>query len=166
MQMIPELAVAVLACARIGAVHSVVFGAFSSDSLRDRINDSECKILVTQDTGVRGTKQTIPMKVNADNAVAATPSIDHVVVVSRTGEPVEMDANRDIWWHEAVSGVEANCEPEVMDSEDPLFILYTSGSTGKPKGVLHTTGGYLTYASFTHEMVFDCLLYTSPSPRD
>ena len=155
MQMIPELAVAVLACARIGAVHSVVFGAFSSDSLRDRINDSECKILVTQDTGVRGTKQTIPMKVNADNAVAATPSIDHVVVVSRTGEPVEMDANRDIWWHEAVSGVEANCEPEIMDSEDPLFILYTSGSTGKPKGVLHTTGGYLTYASFTHEMVFD-----------
>jgi acetyl-CoA synthetase len=155
MQMIPELAVAVLACARIGAVHSVVFGAFSSDSLRDRINDSECKILVTQDTGVRGTKQTIPMKVNADNAVAATPSIDHVVVVRRTGEPVEMDANRDIWWHEAVSGVEANCEPEVMDSEDPLFILYTSGSTGKPKGVLHTTGGYLTYASYTHEMVFD-----------
>ena len=155
MQMIPELAVAVLACARIGAVHSVVFGAFSSDSLRDRINDSECKILVTQDTGVRGTKQTIPMKVNADNAVAATPSIDHVVVVRRTGEPVEMDANRDIWWHEAVSGVEGNCEPEVMDSEDPLFILYTSGSTGKPKGVLHTTGGYLTYASFTHEMVFD-----------
>ena len=155
MQMIPELAVAVLACARIGAVHSVVFGAFSSDSLRDRINDSECKILVTQDTGVRGTKQTIPMKVNADNAVAATPSIDHVVVVRRTGEPVKMDANRDTWWHEAVSGVEANCEPEVMDSEDPLFILYTSGSTGKPKGVLHTTGGYLTYASFTHEMVFD-----------
>ena len=155
MQMIPELAVAVLACARIGAVHSVVFGAFSSDSLRDRINDSECKILVTQDTGVRGTKQTIPMKVNADNAVAATPSIDHVVVVRRTGEPIEMDTNRDIWWHEAVSGVEANCEPEVMDSEDPLFILYTSGSTGKPKGVLHTTGGYLTYASFTHEMVFD-----------
>ena len=155
MQMIPELAVAVLACARIGAVHSVVFGAFSSDSLRDRINDSECKILVTQDTGVRGTKQTIPMKVNADNAVAATPSIDYVVVVRRTGEPVEMDANRDTWWHEAVSGVEANCEPEVMDSEDPLFILYTSGSTGKPKGVLHTTGGYLTYASFTHEMVFD-----------
>ena len=155
MQMIPELAVAVLACARIGAVHSVVFGAFSSDSLRDRINDSECKILVTQDTGVRGTKQTIPMKVNADNAVTATPSIDQVVVVRRTGEPVDMNANRDTWWHEAVSGVEANCEPEVMDSEDPLFILYTSGSTGKPKGVLHTTGGYLTYASFTHEMVFD-----------
>ncbi len=155
MQMIPELAVAVLACARIGAVHSVVFGAFSSDSLRDRINDSECKILVTQDTGVRGTKQNIPMKTNADRAVSETPSIEHVVVVSRTGEPIEMDSDRDIWWHEAISGASANCKPEVMDSEDPLFILYTSGSTGKPKGVLHTTGGYLTYASFTHQIVFD-----------
>tara|TARA_A100001011_G_scaffold193563_2_gene202033 strand:+ start:5488 stop:7422 length:1935 start_codon:yes stop_codon:yes gene_type:complete len=155
MQMIPELAVAVLACARIGAVHSVVFGAFSSDSLRDRINDSECKVLVTQDTGVRGTKQNIPMKINADRAVSETPSIEHVVVVSRTGEPIEMDIDRDIWWHEAISGVSANCKPEVMDSEDPLFILYTSGSTGKPKGVLHSTGGYLTYASFTHQIVFD-----------
>jgi len=155
MQMVPELAFAVLACARIGAVHSVVFGAFSSDSLRDRINDSECKILITQDTGVRGTKQNIPMKVNADNAVAETPSIEHVIVVRRTGEPVNMDAERDLWWHEAISGVDSNCEPEVMDAEDPLFILYTSGSTGKPKGVLHTTGGYLTYAAFTHEMVFD-----------
>ena len=144
MQMIPELAVAVLACARIGAVHSVVFGAFSSDSLRDRINDSECKVLVTQDTGVRGTKQNIPMKINADRAVSETPSIEHVVVVSRTGEPIEMDIDRDIWWHEAISGVSANCKPEVMDSEDPLFILYTSGSTGKPKGVLHSTGGYLS----------------------
>ena len=155
MQMVPELAFSVLACARIGAVHSVVFGAFSSDSLRDRINDSECKILITQDTGVRGTKQNIPMKVNADNAVAETPSIEHVIVVRRTGEPVNMDAERDLWWHEAISGVDSNCEPEVMDAEDPLFILYTSGSTGKPKGVLHTTGGYLTYAAFTHEMVFD-----------
>jgi len=155
MQMIPELAIAVLACARIGAVHSVVFGAFSSDSLRDRINDSSCKILVTQDTGVRGTKQTIPMKVNADNAVAETPSIEHVIVVRRTGEPVNIDSVRDLWWHEATSGVDSVCEPEIMDAEDPLFILYTSGSTGKPKGVLHTTGGYLTYASFTHEMVFD-----------
>ena len=155
MQMIPELAFAVLACARIGAVHSVVFGAFSSDSLRDRINDSSCKILVTQDTGVRGIKQNIPMKVNADNAVVDTPSIEHVVVVRRTGEPVSMDSERDIWWHEATSGVDAECEPEVMNAEDPLFILYTSGSTGKPKGVLHTTGGYLTYASFTHEIVFD-----------
>ena len=155
MQMVPELAFAVLACARIGAVHSVVFGAFSSDSLRDRINDSECKILITQDTGVRGTKQNIPMKVNADNALENTPSIEHVIVVRRTGEPVAMDSDRDIWWHEAISGVDAKCEPEVMDAEDPLFILYTSGSTGKPKGVLHTTGGYLTYAAFTHEMVFD-----------
>ena len=155
MQMIPELAIAVLACARIGAVHSVVFGAFSSDSLRDRINDSECKILVTQDTGVRGTKQNIPMKANADQALFDTPSIEHVIVVRRTGEPVNMDAKRDLWWHEATSGVSARCEPVAMDSEDPLFILYTSGSTGKPKGVLHTTGGYLVYASFTHQMVFD-----------
>ena len=155
MQMIPELAIVVLACARIGAVHSVVFGAFSSDSLRDRINDSECKILVTQDTGVRGTKQNIPMKENADQALFDTPSIEHVIVVRRTGEPVNMDAKRDLWWHEATSGVSARCEPVAMDSEDPLFILYTSGSTGKPKGVLHTTGGYLVYASFTHQMVFD-----------
>jgi len=155
MQMIPELAIAVLACARIGAVHSVVFGAFSSDSLRDRINDSKCKVLVTQDTGVRGNKQNIPMKTNADNAVSQTPSIEHVVVVRRTGEHVTMNTNRDIWWHEAISGVTSDCPPEVMDSEDPLFILYTSGSTGKPKGVLHTTGGYLTYVSYTHEMVFD-----------
>ena len=155
MQMVPELAIAVLACARIGAVHSVVFGAFSSDSLRDRINHSECKILVTQDTGVRGTKQNIPMKTNADTALLETPSIEHVIVVRRTGQLVSMDPDRDIWWHEAISGVDANCEAEVMDAEDPLFILYTSGSTGKPKGVLHTTGGYLTYASFTHEIVFD-----------
>ena len=155
MQMIPELAIAVLACARIGAVHSVVFGAFSSDSLKERINDSKCKILVTQDTGVRGTKQNIPMKLNADKAVLDTPSIEHVIVVSRTGEPIEMDSNRDIWWHEAISNVSSKCDPEIMDAEDPLFILYTSGSTGKPKGVLHTTGGYLTYVSLTHELIFD-----------
>ena len=155
MQMVPELAIAVLACARIGAVHSVVFGAFSSDSLKDRINDSHCKILITQDTGVRGTKHNIPMKANADSAVAQTPSIEHVIVVCRTGESIEMDSDRDIWWHEAISDVSSICEPEIMDAEDPLFILYTSGSTGKPKGVLHTTGGYLTYVSFTHEMIFD-----------
>ena len=155
MQMVPELAIAVLACARIGAVHSVVFGAFSSDSLKDRINDSHCKILITQDTGVRGTKHNIPMKANADSAVAQTPSIEHVIVVCRTGESIEMDSERDIWWHEAISDVSPICEPEIMDAEDPLFILYTSGSTGKPKGVLHTTGGYLTYVSFTHEMIFD-----------
>ena len=155
MQMIPELAFAMLACARIGAVHSVVFGAFSADSLRDRINDSKCKILITQDTGVRGTKQNISMKANADNAVSDTPSIKYVIVVRRTGEKVFMDNHRDIWWHEAVSGMDAVCEPEEMDAEDPLFILYTSGSTGKPKGVLHTTGGYLVYTSYTHEMIFD-----------
>ena len=155
MQMIPELAIAILACARIGAVHSVVFGAFSSDSLRDRINDSNCKVLITQDTGVRGTKQNIPMKANADTALLDTPSIEHAIVVRRTGEIIKMDSVRDIWWHEAISGASSKCKPEIMESEDPLFILYTSGSTGKPKGVLHTTGGYLTYASYTHEMVFD-----------
>ena len=155
LQMIPELAISALACARIGAVHSIVFGAFSSDSLRERINDSECKILITQDTGVRGLKKNIPMKINADNALRNTPSIESVIVVRRTGEPVKMHQTRDLWWHEATSGVSAKCEPVAMDSEDPLFILYTSGSTGKPKGVLHTTGGYLVYASFTHQMVFD-----------
>lgn len=155
LQMVPQLPVAMLACARIGAVHSIVFGAFSADSLRDRINDSECKVLITQDTGVRGTKQTIPMKSNADNAVAQTPSIEHVIVVQRTGEPIEMSDKRDLWWHEEMGKADAVCPPEEMDAEDPLFILYTSGSTGKPKGVLHTTGGYLVYASYTHELVFD-----------
>ncbi len=155
MQMIPQLPVAMLACARIGAVHSVVFGAFSPDSLRNRINDSACKVLITQDTGVRGTKQNIPMKTNADKAVAETPSIEHVVVVQRTGETVAMVNERDLWWHEAMATAEAECKPEEMDAEDPLFILYTSGSTGKPKGVLHTSGGYLVYTSFTHENIFD-----------
>ena len=155
LQMIPELAISALACARIGAVHSIVFGAFSSDSLRERINDSECKILITQDTGVRGLKKNIPMKINADNALRDTPSIESVIVVRRTGEPVKMHQTRDLWWHEAISGVDSTCSPEMMESEDPLFILYTSGSTGKPKGVLHTTGGYLTYVSTTHEFVFD-----------
>ena len=155
MQMIPQLPIAMLACARIGAVHSVVFGAFSPDSLRDRINDSACKVLVTQDTGVRGTKQNIPMKTNADKAVTETPSIEHVIVVQRTGEAVEMVNERDHWWQEEMKTAEAECEPEEMNAEDPLFILYTSGSTGKPKGVLHTSGGYLVYTSFTHENIFD-----------
>ena len=155
MQMIPQLPVSMLACARIGAVHSVVFGAFSPDSLRDRINDSACKVLITQDTGVRGTKQNIPMKINADKAVAETPSIEHVIVVQRTGEPVAMVNERDLWWHKAMATAEVECKPEEMDAEDPLFILYTSGSTGKPKGVLHTSGGYLVYTSFTHEKIFD-----------
>ena len=155
MQMIPELSVAMLACSRIGAIHSIVFGAFSPESLRDRINDSECKVLITQDTGVRGKKLDIPMKSNADKALAETPSIKTCVVVKRTGAEVNMDSGRDIWWHEGMTKVDAVCAPEEMDAEDPLFILYTSGSTGKPKGVLHTTGGYLVYASMTHEMVFD-----------
>ncbi len=155
MQMIPELAIAMLACCRIGAVHSVVFGAFSADSLRDRINDSSCKILITQDTGVRGTKDNIPMKANADKALLETPSISSVLVVKRTGVDVEMIEGRDLWWHEQISSASNNCDPEEMDAEDPLFILYTSGSTGKPKGVLHTSGGYLVYASYTHEMIFD-----------
>lgn len=155
MQMIPELTVAMLACSRIGAIHSIVFGAFSPESLRDRINDSECKVLITQDTGVRGTKLDIPMKSNADIALAETPSIKTCVVVNRTGAEVNMESPRDIWWHEGMAKADAVCAPEEMDAEDPLFILYTSGSTGKPKGVLHTTGGYLVYASLTHELVFD-----------
>ena len=155
MQMIPELAVAMLACTRIGAVHSIVFGAFSPDSLRDRINDSQCKVLVTQDTGVRGTKLNIPMKTNADRALADTPSIKSCFVVKRTGEEVPMNAGRDLWWHEEMGKVDAQCEPVAMDAEDPMFILYTSGSTGKPKGIQHTTGGYLLFAALTHEVIFD-----------
>ena len=155
MQMVPELSIAMLACARIGAVHSVVFGAFSADSLRDRINDSACRLLITQDTGVRGKKNNIPMKKNADTALNDTPSIQSVVIVKRTGVGVNMVEGRDVWWHEEMENADTECEPEQMDAEDPLFILYTSGSTGKPKGVLHTTGGYLVYASFTHNIIFD-----------
>ena len=155
LQMVPELAIAMLACARIGAVHSIVFGAFSAESLRDRINDSACKLLITQDTAMRGPRSDIPMKANADAAVAECPSIEKVVVVERTGDAVDFDTSRDIWWHEAMANADTECEPVVMDAEDPLFILYTSGSTGKPKGVLHTTGGYLVYTSYTHQQVFD-----------
>lgn len=155
MQMIPELAIAMLACTRIGAVHSIVFGAFSPGALRDRINDSSCVALITQDTGVRGVKTNIPMKSNADKGLAETPSIEHVFVVKRTGVDVNMESGKDHWWHEEMANASTECVPEHMDAEDPLFILYTSGSTGQPKGVLHTTGGYLVYTSMSHEMIFD-----------
>ena len=155
MQMIPELAVACLACARVGAVHSVVFGAFSADSLKNRINDSSCKVVLTQDTGLRGKKNDIPMKANVDVAVADCPSVEHVIVVRRSGEKVNMVEGRDHYLDDMIKSVKDDCPPEPMDAEDPLFILYTSGSTGKPKGILHSTAGYLMYASLTHEYIFD-----------
>ncbi len=155
MQMIPELVVAMLACARIGAVHSIVFGAFTADSLVTRINDSACKAIVTQNTGVRGAKLDIAMKANADKAVEQTPSIEKILVVKRTDAEVDMVDGRDVWWHDALGAADPNCHAEPMDAEDPLFILYTSGSTGKPKGVLHTSGGYITYAATTFNYVFD-----------
>jgi acetyl-CoA synthetase len=154
MPMIPEAAFAMLACSRIGAIHSVVFGGFSPEALKDRINDSSCRLVVTADEGVRGGK-TIPLKANVDVAVADTECVDSVIVVRRTGVEIDWLAHRDIWYHEAVAAVSDDCEPEWMDSEDPLFILYTSGSTGKPKGVLHTTGGYLLQAAMSMKYVFD-----------
>ena len=153
LQMVPELAISMLACARIGAIHSIVFGGFSADSLSNRINDSECKMLITQDAGVRGAKP-LPMKVTADKAVEVTPSIESVIVVKRVGEEVSW-TDKDYWWHDEMEKADSTCPPEEMDAEDPLFILYTSGSTGKPKGVLHTTGGYLVYAAVTHKYIFD-----------
>jgi len=155
MQMIPELAVAMMACARIGAIHSIVFGAFSPDALADRCNDSECGVVITQDTGLRGSKNNVPMKVNADAAAEKAPCVKKIIVVKRTGNSVPMQAGRDEWWHEEMAKVDAACECEWMDSEDPLFILYTSGSTGKPKGVLHTIGGYMVYTAVTHKYIFD-----------
>ncbi|MEL6257845.1 MAG: AMP-binding protein, partial [Pseudomonadota bacterium] len=152
--MIPESAYAMLACARIGAIHSVVFAGFSPDALAGRINDCDAKFVITSDEGVRGGRKT-PLKQNVDAALGAAPGVEKVLVVRRTGAPVEMAADRDVWWHDVVSGASVDCPPEPMNAEDPLFILYTSGSTGKPKGVLHTTGGYLVWASMTHEYVFD-----------
>ncbi len=154
MPMIPEAAVAMLACNRIGAVHSIVFGGFSPDSLRDRALDSECKLIITSDESVRGGRH-IPLKKNADTALLECPKVDTLVVVRRTGGNVEWSEGRDVWYHEAIAAASTDCQPEEMDAEDPLFILYTSGSTGKPKGVLHTTGGYLVFAAMTHKYTFD-----------
>jgi acetyl-CoA synthetase len=152
--MIPEAAFALLACARIGAVHSVVFGGFSPEALAGRITDCDSKLVITADEGRRGGKR-VPLKVNVDAAAQQAPALEKVIVVKATGGEVPMQAGRDIWYHEAAAGVSADCPPEPMGAEDPLFILYTSGSTGKPKGVLHTSGGYLLWASLTHELVFD-----------
>jgi acetyl-CoA synthetase len=152
--MIAEAAAVMLACTRIGAVHSIVFGGFSAESLKDRILDADCKVVVCADEGYRGSKP-IPLKSCVDTAVAECPNVEKVIVVLNSGRPINWVEGRDLWYHEAMAQASNICEPEAMDAEDPLFILYTSGSTGKPKGVLHTTGGYLLFAAMTHKYVFD-----------
>src|ERR1700755_1426493 len=154
MPMIPEAAYAMLACARIGAVHSVVFGGFSPDSLAGRIEDCQSKVVITADEGVRGGRK-VPLKANTDAAIAKVGGVDHVIVVRHTGAAVDMDPVRDVYHHEAAKHVTSECPCEHMNAEDPLFILYTSGSTGKPKGVLHTTAGYNVFTAMTHHYVFD-----------
>jgi len=154
MPMIPEAAYAMLACSRIGAIHSVVFGGFSPEALAGRILDCDSHYVITADEGIRGGK-TIPLKLNTDKALLKCPNVKNVFVVNRNNANVEMTEGRDLWYHDVIKNVSDECEAEVMDAEDPLFILYTSGSTGKPKGVLHTSGGYIVYASYTHEMIFD-----------
>jgi acetyl-CoA synthetase len=154
MPLIPELAIAMLACARIGATHSVVFGGFSAEALKDRINDAGCKLVVTADGGYRRGSE-VKLKAAVDEALKGTPSIESCVVVRRTGSPIEMKQGRDHWWHEVIETVDATCAAEELDSEHPLFILYTSGTTGKPKGILHTTAGYLLWAHLTTKWVFD-----------
>ncbi|HMQ03681.1 MAG TPA: acetate--CoA ligase [Pyrinomonadaceae bacterium] len=154
MPLVPELAVAMLACARIGATHTVIFGGFSADAIRDRVNDGACKLIVTADGGYRRGAE-IKLKATVDEAVSQTPSVENVVVFRRTGSRIEMQPGRDHWWHELMQTVNSDCPAEELDSEHPLYILYTSGTTGKPKGILHTTGGYLTQAAFTAKFVFD-----------
>jgi acetyl-CoA synthetase len=154
MPMVPEAAVAMLACARIGAIHSVVFGGFSPDALRDRIQDSDCRVVITADEGIRGGRK-IPLKANTDQACAQCPDVHTVLTVRRTGGDIAWQDGRDVWYHDAVAAASAHCPAESMGAEDPLFILYTSGSTGKPKGVLHTGGGYLLWTAITHKYVFD-----------
>jgi acetyl-CoA synthetase len=154
MPMVPELAIALLACTRIGAVHSVVFGGFSAEALRDRINDAGARLVITADGGYRR-GGVVPLKAAVDQAVEGSPSVEHVVVVRRTGEAVPMKAGRDHWWHDLMEHASAKCPPAKLDAEHPLFILYTSGTTGKPKGILHTTGGYLTHVATTAKAVFD-----------
>ena len=154
MPMVHEAAVAMLACARIGAVHSIVFGGFSPDALKDRILDSDCSVVITADEGLRGGRS-VPLKANADEAIAACSNVHTVFVVKRTGGAIDWVDGRDVWYEDAIAEAAPDCDPEPMSSEDPLFILYTSGSTGKPKGVLHTSGGYLLYAAMTHKYVFD-----------
>ncbi len=154
MPMIPEAAYAMLACARIGAIHSVVFGGFSPHSLKDRILDSDCRVVITADEGIRGGRP-IPLKRNTDEALTQCPNVHTVLTVKRTGGKIPWDQSRDVWYHELATKQPAECEPEKMDAEDPLFILYTSGSTGKPKGVQHSTGGYLLHSAITHKYVFD-----------
>ena len=215
MPMIPEAAVAMLSCTRIGAIHSVVFGGFSPEALAGRLEDCNSKFIITSDEGVRGGKL-IPLKRNVDDAISKVNDFEKCIVVKRTGNDIPWNDKHDHWYHDLINNSSGTCEPERMSAEDPMFILYTSGSTGKPKGVLHTTGGYLVYASLTHQYVFDyhnediywctadvgwvtghsyiiygplcngattvmfegvpnyptasrfwdCLLYTSPSPRD
>ncbi len=152
--MIPELAILMLACARIGAVHSIIFGGFSADSISGRVNDCESEYIITADEGVRGGK-TIPLKETTDEALYDCPNIKKCIVVKRTGGEIRWNKRRDVWYHDLIKDVSSSCEPEEMNAEDPLFILYTSGSTGKPKGVLHTTGGYMVYASMTHQYIFN-----------
>lgn len=154
MPMIPEASYAMLACARIGAVHSIVFGGFSPEALKDRINNSDCQVVITADEGVRGGRN-VALKANADKALVNCPSVHTCLVVKRTGGDIAWTEGRDVWYEEATAAAAGDCEPEMMDAEDPLFILYTSGSTGQPKGVLHTTGGYLLQAAMTHKYVFD-----------